>query len=49
MNPGTRLEEYEQVLNPTKISESDEDLYLIHEYKVRSILHRSKGVRRVGT
>jgi len=48
MNPGTRLDEFENLIQPTEISNSDEDLYLISEYNIRLILNRATAIR-VGT
>ena len=48
MNPGTRLDEFEKLIQPTKISNSDQDLYLINEYNIRLILNRATAIR-VGT
>jgi len=48
MRPGTRLEEFEKTIQPTEISNSDEDLYLINEYNIRLILDRAMAIR-VGT
>jgi len=47
MNPGTRLEQYEKLIKPTEIiSQSDEDMYLTHEFRIRNILYRAKGTRK---
>ena len=46
LNPGTRLEQYQKLIDPTRmISESDEDMYLTHEFRIRNVLHRAKETR----